>query len=241
MAWVCVYEKVNGPKLRKLSTAIGCSKFEALGYLLFLWLWGLDNADREGRVLQAELDDIVEIYAGNGKPDQVAQAVVDCMIQTGWLDLNGTEIYIHDWNIWQDQIYRDDDRKKAETEKKRRWRAKKKEALLESAQVTLELPPSPPAEKPKKAKLEKTKYAEFVSMKETEYETLCKTYGKAAADRCIEVLDNYKGSKGKRYKDDYRAILSWVIGRVKAESPMIFEAEKGAVNQDDNPFKEYMK
>lgn len=242
MAWVCVYEKVNGPKLRKLSTAIGCSKFEALGYLLFLWLWGLNNADRNGRVLQAELDDIIEIYAGNGKPEQIARAVVDCMIQTGWLDLNGNEIYIHDWNVWQDQIFRDGDRKKAETDKKRRWRAKQKEALPAplQAQVSLELPGESKPEKPQKPKVEKIKYAEFVSMKESEYETLCSSYGKQATARCIEVLDNYKGAKGKRYKDDYRAILSWVISKVKAESPGIFEDKKGVEDQDDNPFKEYM-
>ena len=29
----------------------------------------------------------------------------------------------------------------------------------------------------------------------------------------IEILDNYKGAKGKRYKSDYRAILTWVVDR----------------------------
>jgi hypothetical protein len=29
----------------------------------------------------------------------------------------------------------------------------------------------------------------------------------------IEILDNYKGSKGRMYKDDYRAILSWVVNK----------------------------
>lgn len=31
----------------------------------------------------------------------------------------------------------------------------------------------------------------------------------------IEILDNYKGAKGKRYKSDYRAILSWVVNRLE--------------------------
>lgn len=62
---------------------------------------------------------------------------------------------------------------------------------------------------------EKIHFAEFVAMTNAEYEKLCSTYGKEFADQCIEVLDNYKGSKGKKYKDDYRAILSWVVDRVK--------------------------
>lgn len=32
-------------------------------------------------------------------------------------------------------------------------------------------------------------------------------------------FDNYKGSKGKTYKSDYRAILSWVADKVTKEQP----------------------
>lgn len=73
--------------------------------------------------------------------------------------------------------------------------------------------------KPKKAtkKPEKIKYAEFVSMTEEEYQKLLKKYGEPMVKRMVEVLDNYKGSKGKTYKDDYRAILNWVVGRVEEE------------------------
>ena len=62
----------------------------------------------------------------------------------------------------------------------------------------------------------KTAYAEFVHMTEEEYGTLCDKYGEAKAKSMIAVLDNYKGSKGKRYKSDYRAILSWVVGKCAA-------------------------
>ncbi len=68
---------------------------------------------------------------------------------------------------------------------------------------------------PKKVK---ARYAEFVSMTVIEYDKLIEQYGDAATKRMIEILDNYKGSKGKVYKDDYRAILSWVVDRYKQES-----------------------
>lgn len=62
---------------------------------------------------------------------------------------------------------------------------------------------------------EKIHFAEFVSMTNAEHEKLVSTYGKDFADQCILVLDNYKGSSGKTYKNDYRAILNWVVDKVK--------------------------
>ena len=62
---------------------------------------------------------------------------------------------------------------------------------------------------------EKIHFAEFVSMTNAEHEKLVSTYGKDFADQCILVLDNYKGSSGKIYKNDYRAILNWVVDKVK--------------------------
>lgn len=64
---------------------------------------------------------------------------------------------------------------------------------------------------------EKKNYAEFVRMTEAEYQKLIEGYGEEKTKRMIQVLDNYKGSKGKTYTSDYRAILSWVADRVNEE------------------------
>ena len=61
---------------------------------------------------------------------------------------------------------------------------------------------------------EKIHFAEFVTMTNAEYEKLVSTYSKEFADQCIETLDNYKGANGKKYKNDYRAIKTWVIDKV---------------------------
>lgn len=66
-----------------------------------------------------------------------------------------------------------------------------------------------------KEKEEKIHFADFVTITNAEYEKLVSTYGKEIADQCIVALDNYKGSTGKNYKSDYRAILNWVIDKVK--------------------------
>lgn len=61
----------------------------------------------------------------------------------------------------------------------------------------------------------KKHFAEFVTMTNEEYEKLCSAHSKDFVDQCIFKLNNYKGSKGKTYKSDYRAILSWVVDSVK--------------------------
>ena len=61
----------------------------------------------------------------------------------------------------------------------------------------------------------KIKYSDFVSMTESEHLKLVIEYGEKNVSTFIATLDNYKGSSGKKYKEDYRAILSWVVDDVK--------------------------
>jgi hypothetical protein len=85
---------------------------------------------------------------------------------------------------------------------------KKKEKEEEEKKEKEEVPPKP--NKPQKIKL-----AEYVSMTKEQHEKLINDYGETATAGFIQILDNYKGAKGKTYKDDYRAILSWVIDSYK--------------------------
>jgi hypothetical protein len=59
------------------------------------------------------------------------------------------------------------------------------------------------------------RYGEFVQMKESEYNKLKEEHGEPLTKKMIQVLDNYKGANGKKYKSDYRAILNWVVDKVK--------------------------
>jgi hypothetical protein len=63
----------------------------------------------------------------------------------------------------------------------------------------------------KNVKNEKKKniYAEFVSMLPEEYEKLIQDFGQAGTEERIERLNLYKGSTGKKYKNDYLTILNW--------------------------------
>ncbi len=85
----------------------------------------------------------------------------------------------------------------------------------------------------------KIKFAEFVTMTQEEYDKLVDRIGERGTKRCIEILDNYKGSIGKKYASDYRAILNWVIARYEEEpkpepEPVEYIPPKP---EDDIPFR----
>lgn len=89
--------------------------------------------------------------------------------------------------------------------------------------ITPHIPPTEP----------KVQWAEYVSMTNAEHQKLLDTHGPADTARLIEILDNYKGSSGKKYKSDYRAILSWVIDRL--------QEEKQKTTSSSNPFLEMLR
>jgi hypothetical protein len=66
-----------------------------------------------------------------------------------------------------------------------------------------------------KEKEKKNKYADFVSLLPSEYEKLISEHGAKNTKSLIEILNNYKGSNGKKYRSDYLTILNWVIDKAK--------------------------
>lgn len=256
MAWISVHDHVDGKKLRRLSKLLDCSKAEALGILNFLWFWGLNNADENGRIEDADKGDIAEVLYG--KTEIPPEKVVSALFSSGWLDDVGGVIYLHDWPEWQEQWYKFKKKRDYDARRKRDERAKNRkdpqagqppqkappepEAEGESASGA----PEPPAEgssregqqsaKRKKPRRETVRMAEFVHLTEAEYQKLCTEYGQQAADLMVKELDLYKGSKGKAYKDDYRAILSWVVDRVEKKYPGVIVKRSST---EGNPFKEY--
>lgn len=108
-------------------------------------------------------------------------------------------------------------------------------------------PPTPskgkaaPKKRTSKPKIEKTQFAEFVSMTNDEYTSLVAKVGEQGAKRCIEILDNYKGASGKTYESDYRAILNWVVMRYEEESlkTSTQTAQKNCEFDPNDPYKNW--
>ena len=170
--------------------------------------------------------------------------VVQALVDTGWIDVAADGFYIHDWDTWQEQWYKLQKNRRLDAERKRKARQMEREAAKPAPKTPepeqMELPVEPEAKRPVKPKPDKKSYAEFVKMSEANYDRLVKLYGKAFADACIVELDNYKGARGKTYKDDYRAILCWVVDRVKEKKPgLLQQGASESTPAEENPFREW--
>ena len=89
----------------------------------------------------------------------------------------------------------------------------------------------------------KKKYAEAVTMTEEEYQKLTEQHTTTFVEKCIEVLNNYKLSSGKRYKSDYHTILNWVIERVSKDYPQLdkpVSVQSPAYDININPFDQFV-
>ena len=104
MAWISVHEQVIGGKLRSLAKEIGCSQNEALGLLVRLWLWGINNADKEGRIIGADKADVAEVLTVGIDARYSPEDAVDALVETAWIDIDDG-LFIHDWEEWQEQWY----------------------------------------------------------------------------------------------------------------------------------------
>ena len=246
MPWISVHQEVDGTKLRRLYRAIGCSKFEALGILNFLWFWGMKNADETGLVKDADLEVLSRYLYGCGEDCQLDMGkVVQALVDTGWIDVAADGFYIHDWDTWQEQWYKLQKNRKLDAERKRKARQLERNAAKPTPQPKPAEPEQmsmaePEAKEPAKPKVDKKSFAEFVKMSEANYDRLVEMYGKAFTDACIVELALSKGAKGKKYKDDYRAILSWVVDRVKEKKPgLLQQSMREAAPDEDNPFREW--
>lgn len=132
MAWISVHEQVIGGKLRDLAKEIRCSQNEALGLLVRFWLWGINNADKEGRIISANKDDVAEVVAVGMRKSFSPTEVVDALVKTNWIDIDDG-LYIHDWEEWQEQWYKAIEIREKDAKRKREERAKKREERKRNA------------------------------------------------------------------------------------------------------------
>lgn len=249
MNWIAVHEDVLGGKLRGFRKSIGCSEAEALGILTLIWLWARKNAIFSGLLLNVERDDIVRFIAPSISEELDAQKVVEALIETAWIDEEDDGLYIHDWSEWQQYWYKHLEKKEKDRNRKRLERERNSTGhegdknssspppILEQKEQTVEQKKEAPKKK-KKTEPPKVKFAENVRMQQSEYDTLVDKYGERFTQKLIETLDNYKGSSGKSYKSDYRAILTWVVEKCETKYRHLI-THKQEVPRSGNPFEEY--
>lgn len=93
--------------------------------MISLWLWGIDNADDSGLIMSAGKDDVAEALKSGLSPKFNADAVVELLIENGWLDEIDGQLYLHDWSEWRVEYNRSVNGKRKHVERTQRYRKRK--------------------------------------------------------------------------------------------------------------------
>lgn len=118
MAWVSVHDNVIGGKLRELAKEMGCTQEEALGILVSLWIWSLNNADKDGKLMSVDREDVLEAFSMK-LVSGLKVDLVDTLVKTRWMDEPEPGVlYIHDWDQWQEQWYKAMERREKDAKRK---------------------------------------------------------------------------------------------------------------------------
>lgn len=198
MAWISVHEKVIGPKLRHLAKSLGCSQNEALGVLVRLWLWSINETDRDGSLKCVDESDLAIVLA-NGLSESIsANDVVKALTESEWLEYENGIFYIHDWQDWQKQWYQLQDAREQNNRRQREYRQKRRSAGAEEKQAEASTPASMPELKAdSQGIVQEAASAATTKKGKTEYPTNFEAFWK--------VYPRHEG-KGEAYKK-YKARL----------------------------------
>ena len=224
MAWVKVYEAVIGPKLRTLANGIGCSQNEALGVLVRLWLWGIRNVNSSGEIIGGSEADIEAVIQTGLDNRYSSKTIVHALIDSGWLDIKDERVYLHDWNYWQAQWYKDAARKEKDAERKRNERARKKAPVS----VTPGEPSAPVKVVPK---------ASYPEGFEKFWDAYPRKVGKGEAYKkyCARVNDGWSE------KELIEAAVAYAVSVEQNKTDKQFIKHPKTFLSDATPFTDYLK
>lgn len=114
MAWMEIHQElVRHHKVKRLARALGVSRPEAVGHLVFLWAWAYDHLP-DGKTSDFEDEEIAEEAGWDGDPAVFRSALTAC----GWVDPDG---HLHDWEEYSGRLLgkREANRERARTSRER--------------------------------------------------------------------------------------------------------------------------
>lgn len=102
MAWTAVHQQIRDHrKTRDFFRILGVSRQEAIGILVLIWTWALDNCDRDGRLIATTVEDIASAAYWTGD----AKKLFDALVEARWIDSNTGGTYLHDWYDFNKPFY----------------------------------------------------------------------------------------------------------------------------------------
>lgn len=123
MAWIEVHQSLpSHRKIKRLKRTLKIKTAQAVGHVVMLWLWALDNAP-EGRLDGLDPEDLAEAAEWQGDPVKFVDALREC----GFVD-EGESLLIHDWQEYGGRLQgQRKDRAAQNRERQKRYRDKQKE------------------------------------------------------------------------------------------------------------------
>lgn len=124
MAWIEVHQSLpTHRKTKKLARELGFKGpggiAQAVGHLIMLWLWSVDNAP-DGSLSQIDPHDVADAAGWAKEPDRFIRA----LLESGYLD---PDLSIHDWSDYiESLITQREARKAGNRERQKRFRDKKR-------------------------------------------------------------------------------------------------------------------
>jgi hypothetical protein len=116
MTWIELHTTLRDhPKAYSLATALRIPEAQAIGHLVLLWLWAIEQAE-EGR-LRVPHAALARACTWEGKPERL----IDALVEAGWVDrlYDGT-LAIHDWEEYAGRLIH---RRAANVARQRAYRA----------------------------------------------------------------------------------------------------------------------
>ncbi|MBR4290697.1 MAG: hypothetical protein IKT52_08670 [Oscillospiraceae bacterium] len=120
MAWIELHQGLREHrKLFACADELKVSRIQMIGILTSLWLWALDNA-QNGSLEGISNRTIARVCDW---PEKKADALIDALVRTRWLDKHGECVHIHDWADYAGKLMesreRDRNRKRKAAENKK--------------------------------------------------------------------------------------------------------------------------
>lgn len=115
MAWIESHQELaRHPKTKKIARTLGISLPAAVGHLHFFWWWAMDYA-QDGDLSKYDNDDLADACGWEGDSSALTSALID----SGFID-EEDGLFIHDWDDYAGRLI---DKRKANTERKRKSRS----------------------------------------------------------------------------------------------------------------------
>ena len=125
MAWIKAYQSLpTHKKLKKLKRLLKVKTPAAVGHVVMLWLWAIDNAP-DGYLADLDSEDIAEAAEWQGDPEKF----VDALVGAGFVDwdVNGDVSVLHGWDEYTGGLMdARSEAKKKHQERQKRYRERQK-------------------------------------------------------------------------------------------------------------------